>query len=130
MLIFKLTMGGRHPFTSRLSRHDDTAITGLGQKIKNEYFPYNQDDTVPDQYKVAVDEYKQAWDNSRDQIRTLFLQTFDPFETRNRPRPTATEWTDELAREIELIEHGRRKASQDHKHQQPSDTWRYSRKPS
>ena len=109
VLIFKLTMGGRHPFTSRLSRDDDTAITGLGQKIKNEYFPYNQDDTVPDQYKVAVDEYKQAWDNSRDQIRTLFLQTFDPFETRNRPRPTATEWTDELAREIELIEHGRRK---------------------
>ena len=109
VLIFKLTMGGRHPFTSRLSRDDDTAITGLGQKIKNEYFPYNQDDTVPDQYKVAVDEYKQAWDNSRDQIRTLFLQTFDPFETRNRPRPTATEWTDELDREIELIEQGRRK---------------------
>ena len=109
VLIFKLTMGGRHPFTSRLSRDDDNAITGISEKIKNEYFPYNQDDTVPDQYKVAVEEYKQAWDNSRDQIRTLFLQTFDPFETRNRPRPTATEWTDELDREIELIEQGRRK---------------------
>ena len=109
VMIFKLTMGGRHPFTSRLSRDDDTAITGIGEKIKNEYFPYNQDDTVPDQYKVAVEEYKQAWDNSRDQIRTLFLQTFDPFETRNRPRPTATEWTDELDREIELIEQGKRK---------------------
>ena len=109
VMIFKLMMGGRHPFTSRLSRDDDTAITGIDEKIKNEYFPYNQDDTVPDQYKVAVEEYKQAWDNSRDQIRTLFLQTFDPFETRNRPRPTATEWTDELDREIELIEQGRRK---------------------
>ena len=109
VMIFKLMMGGRHPFTSRLSRDDDNAITGIDEKIKNEYFPYNQDDTVPDQYKVAVEEYKQAWDNSRDQIRTLFLQTFDPFETRNRPRPTATEWTDELDREIELIEQGKRK---------------------
>ena len=109
VMIFKLTMGGRHPFTSRLSKDDDTAITGLGEKIKNEYFPYNQDDTVPDQYKVAVDEYKQAWDNARDQIRTLFLQTFDPFMTRNRPRPTATEWTDELDREIELTKQGRRR---------------------
>ena len=109
VMIFKLMMGGRHPFTSRLSRDDDNAITGIDEKIKNEYFPYNQDDTVPDQYKVAVEEYKQAWDNSRDQIRTLFLQTFDPFETRNRPRPTATEWREELDREIELIEQGRRK---------------------
>ena len=109
VMIFKLTMGGRHPFTSRLDRDDDNSITGIGEKIKKGYFPYNQDGTVPDQYKVAVDEYKKAWDNSRDQIRTLFLQTFDPFETRNRPRPTATEWTDELDREIELIEQGRRK---------------------
>ena len=106
VLIFKFIMGGMHPFSSVVEPDDQTAIAQLGEKIKQQLFPYNEDSTVPDRYKVAAPEYKAAWDNARDEIKTLFREAFDPFYIKNNPRPDGERWSQVLRRELELIKRG------------------------
>ena len=89
VLIFKFIMGGMHPFSSVVEPDDQSAIAQLGEKIKQQLFPYNEDSTVPNRYKVAAPEYKAAWDNARDEIKTLFREAFDPFYIKNNARQTA-----------------------------------------
>ena len=106
VLIFKLIMGGMHPFSSVVEPDDQNAIAQLGEKIKQQLFPYNEDATVPHRYKVAAPEYKAAWDNARDEIKTLFREAFDPFYIKNNPRPGPEKWARVLERELEIIKQG------------------------
>ena len=102
VLIFKLLMGGMHPFSSVVGPNDQGAIAELGQKIKQQLFPYNEDSTVPNKYKVAAPEYKSSWANARDEIKTLFREAFDPFYIKNNPRPDAKRWAQALERQLEM----------------------------
>lgn len=104
VLIFKLIMGGYHPYMSRIAPDDEDAITELGEKIKNDLFPYNEDNTVPDEYKQPVLQYQENWDQLRQELKHLFCEAFDPFLLRtgtgNRPRPD--DWIIALNRAIEI----------------------------
>ena len=88
-MIFKLIMGGMHPFSSVVEPDDQTAIAQLGEKIKQQLFPYNEDSTVPDRYKVAAPEYKVAWDNARDESRPCSGRPSIPSISRTTPGQTA-----------------------------------------
>ena len=114
ILIFKLIMGGYHPYMSRIAPDDEDAITELGEKIKGELFPYNEDNSVPDEYKQPVLQYQENWDNLRQEIKHLFCEAFDPFLLRTAPqtpmgigeRPTPERWITALDRAIELLRQG------------------------
>ena len=106
VLIFKFIMGGMHPFSSVVEPDDQSAVAQLGEKIKQHLFPYNEDSTIPDRYKVAAPQYKAAWDNARDEVKSLFREAFDPFYVKNNPRPSAERWTQALRREVEIIQQG------------------------
>ena len=114
VLIFKLIMGGYHPYMSRIAPDDEDAITELGEKIKGELFPYNEDNSVPDEYKQPVLQYQANWDNLRQEIKHLFCEAFDPFLLRTAPqtpmgigeRPTPERWVTALDRAIELLRQG------------------------
>ena len=108
VLIFKFIMGGMHPFSSVVEPDDQSAIAQLGEKIKQQLFPYNEDSTVPDKYKVAAPEYKSSWANARDEIKTLFREAFDPFYIKNNPRPDAKRWAQALERQLEMEQQKRR----------------------
>ena len=112
VIIFKLLMGGMHPFSSVVEPDDQGAIAELGQKIKQQLFPYNEDSTVPDKYKVAAPEYKLAWANARDETKTLFREAFDPFYIKNNPRPDAKRWAQALERQLEMEQQKGRTVSQ------------------
>ena len=103
VLIFKLVMGGYHPYMSRIAPDDEDAVTELGEKIRNGYFPYNEDNTVPDDYKQPVAQYQENWDNLRQEIKHLFCEAFDPFLLRTGTgRPGPEDWIRALDRAIEL----------------------------
>ena len=104
VLIFKLIMGGYHPYMSRIAPDDEDAITELGEKIRNGYFPYNEDNTVPDEYKQPVLRYQENWDGLRQEIKHLFCEAFDPFllRTGTGNRPSPEDWIIALDRAIEL----------------------------
>ena len=104
VLIFKLIMGGYHPYMSRIAPDDEDAITELGEKIRNGYFPYNEDNTVPDEYKQPVLRYQENWDGLRQEIKHLFCEAFDPFllRTGTGSRPSPEDWIIALDRAIEL----------------------------
>ena len=104
VLIFKLVMGGYHPYMSRIAPDDEDAITELGEKIRNGYFPYNEDNTVPDEYKQPVLQYQENWDGLRQEIKHLFCEAFDPFllRTGTGNRPSPDDWIIALDRALEL----------------------------
>lgn len=103
VLIFKLIMGGYHPYMSRIAPDDEDAVTELSAKIRNGYFPYNEDNTVPDDYKQPVAQYQENWDNLRQEIKHLFCEAFDPFLLRTGTgRPAPEDWIRALDRAIEL----------------------------
>ena len=104
VLIFKLIMGGYHPYMSRIAPDDEDAITELGEKIRNNLFPYNEDNTVSDEYKQPVLQYQQNWDNLRQELKHLFCEAFDPFllRTGTGNRPVPSDWIIALDRAIEL----------------------------
>lgn len=102
IIIFKLLFDGRHPYQSRLDPNSPNQVQDLADKIKAELFPYNEDNTVPDEYKIKIPEYRNIWDRLRPEVKTLFQRTYDPFYTRNQTRPTVHDWTAALDREIQL----------------------------
>ena len=104
VLTFKLIMGGMHPFSSVVEPDDQSATAQLGEKIKEQLFPYNEDSTVPERYKVAAPEYKVAWDNARDEVKSLFREAFDPFYVKNNARPDGKRWSQALGRELEIMQ--------------------------
>ena len=104
VIIFKLVMGGYHPYMSRIAPDDEDAVTELGEKIRNGYFPYNEDNTVPDDYKQPVAQYQENWDNLRPELKHLFCEAFDPFllRTGTGNRPSPGDWIIALNRALEL----------------------------
>ena len=104
VIIFKLVMGGYHPYMSRIAPDDEDAVTELGEKIRNGYFPYNEDNTVPDDYKQPVAQYQENWDNLRPELKHLFCEAFDPFllRTGTGNRPSPEDWIIALNRALEL----------------------------
>ena len=103
IVIFKLLFDGRHPYQSRLDPNDPNQIQDLADKIKDNLFPYNEDNTVPDEYKIKIPEYQRTWELLRTDLKALFQRTYDPFYTQFQRRPTAQDWVAALDREIRLF---------------------------
>ncbi len=94
VLIFKITMNGVHPFSSTADPEQERNTT-LADKIRQEYFPYNESGTTPTEHQPSRP-YREAWINAPFSLRHLFRRAFDPDATRSGPRPTPEEWGQEL----------------------------------
>ena len=101
VLIFKMTMHGVHPYASRSDPANKNAIAELGEKIKLEYFPYNESGHTPEDYQPS-DNYRRAWRDVNFEMRQLFRRAFDPDATNSSERPSPEEWIAELDRIIGL----------------------------
>ena len=93
VVIFKLIMHGVHPYAS--TAHPDAATVSLADKIKNEYFPYNESGHTPVQHRPSAT-YQRAWQDLDFDIRHLFRRAFDPQATQGRNRPTPQQWVETL----------------------------------
>ena len=76
VLIFKLMMDGVHPFASTADP-DARSNVALGEKIKREYFPYNESGRTPEQHRPSRG-YQEAWRDLDFNVRHLFRRAFDP----------------------------------------------------
>ena len=109
VLIFKLIMGGMHPYTIKLDPDDEDAPDELGTRIKSGYFPYSEDHTIPDEYKQKVPQYIRSWEVLRDELKYFFRVSFDPLYVGDRPRHSPEEWVQALDRSIQIArQQGRR----------------------
>ena len=100
VLICKLLMDGQHPFASTSSTHPDvTTNVTMANKIKNEYFPYNESGQTPPEHRPSIP-YQQAWQDLDFNLRHLFRRAFDPDARVLGARPTPEEWQEELDRLI------------------------------
>ena len=98
VLIFKLQMDGVHPFAST-SDPDRSQSISLADKIRREYFPYNESGHTPAEHQPSRP-YRDAWQDLDFRLRHLFRRAFDPQATASEPRPNADEWATELNRLI------------------------------
>ena len=94
VLIFKIAMNGVHPFSSTADPNQERNTT-LAEKIRKEYFPYNESGLTPQEHQPSRP-YREAWLNAPFSMRHLFRRAFDPDATRNGTRPTPEEWAKEL----------------------------------
>ena len=101
VLIFKITMQGVHPYASTSNPDDENAVTSLGQKIKLQYFPYNESGHTPPEHQPSQ-AYRDAWQSIPFDLRHLFRLAFDP-ETAQRQRPSPELWARALNRIIAEI---------------------------
>ena len=98
VLIFKLQMDGVHPFASTSDPERNQSIS-LADKIRREYFPYNESGHTPEEHQPSRP-YREAWQDLDFRLRHLFRRAFDPQATASEPRPDANEWATELNRLI------------------------------
>ena len=98
-LVFKLLMEGVHPFASTADPDTARGIT-LGEKIKREYFPYNESGTTPREHRPSL-AYQEAWMDLDFNLRHLFRRAFDPDAGSLGGRPSPGEWVRELERVME-----------------------------
>ena len=96
VLIFKLLMNGQHPFASTSPLEAVANIT-LAQKIRQEYYPYNESGHTPQEHRPSVP-YQHAWQDLDFNLRHLFRRAFDPDARVLGARPTPEEWQEELLR--------------------------------
>ena len=96
VLIFKLLMDGQHPFASTSPLEAIANIT-LAQKIRQEYYPYNESGHTPQEHRPSVP-YQHAWQDLDFNLRHLFRRAFDPDARVLGARPTPEEWQEELLR--------------------------------
>lgn len=94
VLVFKTTMNGVHPFSSTADPGQERNTT-LADKIRREYFPYNESGLTPTEHQPSRP-YQEAWQDAPFSLRHLFRRAFDPDATRTGPRPTPAEWVQEL----------------------------------
>lgn len=94
VVIFKLIMHGVHPYAST-SDPDAATTVSLADKIRHQYFPYNESGHTPAQHRPSAT-YQQAWQDLDFDIRHLFRRAFDPQATRGRNRPEPREWVETL----------------------------------
>ena len=102
VLIFKLIMGGMHPYTIKLDPDDEDAPDELGTRIKSGYFPYSEDHEIPDEYKQKVPQYIRSWEVLRDELKYFFRVSFDPLYVGDRSRHSPEEWVQALDRSIQI----------------------------
>ena len=108
ILIFKLLMNGVHPYAST-SDPDVAQDVPLAEKIKREYFPYNESGHTPREHQPSIP-YQEAWQDLDFNLRHLFRRAFDPDATQQGTRPTPEEWSRELETSIANPRRPRKKA--------------------
>lgn len=108
ILIFKLLMNGVHPYAST-SDPDVAQGVSLAEKIKREYFPYNESGHTPGEHQPSIP-YQEAWQDLDFNLRHLFRRAFDPDATQQGTRPTPEEWSRELETSIANPRRPRKKA--------------------
>ena len=106
VLIFKITMQGVHPYASTSNPDDENAVTSLGQKIKLQYFPYNESGHTPPEHQPSQ-AYRDAWQSIPFDLRHLFRLAFDPDSVQTQ-RPSPELWARVLNRIIVAMPTGER----------------------
>ena len=92
-------MDGVHPFASTADPGAEHDVT-LAEKIKREYFPYNESARTPDQHRPSQT-CQEAWQDLDFNVRHLFRRAFDPDAREVGGRPSPEEWSRELQRLID-----------------------------
>ena len=87
VLVFKTTMNGVHPFSSTADPGQERNTT-LADKIRREYFPYNESGLTPTEHQPSRP-YQEAWQDAPFSLRHLFRRAFDPDATRTGPPANA-----------------------------------------